>query len=189
MCLHIFISNFMPSIIWLLIPFLPFLFWRFFYFSISLFCIFLVWVNFDHFYFLFASEGEFMFDDLMNTHLRTQMIGTNLGLFLALMEFKGQLSSIWTTWWVWITLEKACKKARKTEETNVVFSVAFAQLRFYVTTSVFFFFEWLVLSWPHLPLAGFNGPEMIHFLEFSMSLSRKIRGKNLLPKFLDLLFP
>jgi len=40
-----------------------------------------------------------------------------------------------------------------------------------------------------LPLAGFNGPEMIHFLEFSMSLSRKIRGKNLLPKFLDLLFP
>jgi hypothetical protein len=34
-----------------------------------------------------------MFDDLMNTHLRTQMIGTNLGLFLALMEFKGQLSS------------------------------------------------------------------------------------------------
>jgi hypothetical protein len=33
------------------------------------------------------------------------------------------------------------------------------------------------------------GPEMIHFMEFSMNMLRKIKGKNFHSKVLDLLLP
>jgi hypothetical protein len=49
---------------WLLIPSLQFFFGISFYFSIVLFGIFLIWVHFNPFYFLFVSEGAFVFDDL-----------------------------------------------------------------------------------------------------------------------------
>jgi hypothetical protein len=55
------------------------------------------------------------------------MIGTaSLGFFLALVEFEGQLFSYLDNLKYWIALEKACKKVKKTEETNVVSSPTFA---------------------------------------------------------------
>lgn len=54
---------------------------------------FLVGYILTFFYFLFASESDFCSMILVNTHLRTWMIGTNLGFLLALVEFKRQLFS------------------------------------------------------------------------------------------------
>jgi hypothetical protein len=93
LCLHIFVSNFLPSKIgfW----FHPcYFFWKFFlllnYFILQFF---LFGENLTFFYFLFVGECEFLSDDSNKYTLRIWMIRTSLGLFLALVEFEGQLFS------------------------------------------------------------------------------------------------
>jgi hypothetical protein len=83
----------MPSNIWLLITFLSFVFKVFFSSQFIYFSFFLFGYILTLFYFLFIGECEFCLMTLASTHLRTQMIKTNLGLFLALMEFEGWLFS------------------------------------------------------------------------------------------------
>jgi len=69
-------------------------FWKFFlllnYFILQFF---LFGEILTFFYFLFVGECEFLSDDSNKYTLRIWMIRTSLGLFLALVEFEGQLFS------------------------------------------------------------------------------------------------
>ncbi len=88
------------------------------------------------FYFLFASEGEFCLVILMCTHLRTQMIGMNLGLFLALVEFEGWMFRYLDNLMGLNCIGKGMWKGRKIEETDAISSLTFSKSRFCIPTSL-----------------------------------------------------
>ncbi len=144
-------------------------------------------------YFLFASEGEFFLMILMSTHLRIRMIGTSLGFFWALVEFEGWMFSYLENLMGLNCIGEGMWKGRKDkgDRCNLQSNICQVEvLHPHLTIN-------MCLSHPlnhrsrrgHIcPLWDSMAPEIIHLLEFSMKLLRKIRGKNSISKVSDLFF-
>jgi len=179
------------SIIWFFFSFLSIFFKRFFYVSIALLGIILVWVRFTLFYFLFASEGPFdggyVFDDLgedtfedSNDWDKHWFYFGFCGIRKATIQLFGQLDKI-KLHWTWHV--KKQKKWRKSMPSLTQSSLHRSyvsppqSMPVFIPTSRHLFCH----SYNH-PLWDLMGLEMINFLKFSMKLLRKIKGKKLLSK-------
>jgi len=190
LCLHIFISSFLLSNILFLIPCLPFIFWSSFYFSIYLFCIFLVWLNFDpSFTFYLQVNVNFCSMNLTSTHLKTWMIGTSPSFFLALMEFEGWLFNYLNNLMGLNCIGKGMWKGKKDKGNWCHLQ---SNLRLVKVLHPHFHLSHLSNDPSHHghihPLWDSLGPKMMEFVEFSIKLLSKIKGESSLSEVSNLFF-
>ncbi len=124
-----------------------------------------------------------------NTHLRTRMIRTSMGLFLALMEFKGRLFNYLGNLMRMNCIGEGMWKGKKNEGNRCHLQ---SNLRLVEVLHPHLHLSHLSSDWSHhgriRPFRDLMGPKMMEFVEFSMKLPSKIRGENSLSKVSNFLF-